>query len=70
MQINLKKTNKELGMIMSRSQLRNKWMKKQYKRGGVKGRNPHCLDEVPKNRPSRYITEHCSADVRWLQNGT
>ena len=70
MQINLKKTNKELGTIMSKSQLRNKWMKKLYKRGGEKGRNPHCLDEVPKNRPSRYITEHCSADVRWLQEST
>ena len=41
-----------------------------YKRVGIDGRNPHRLDEMPKNRPSRYITEHCSADVRWLQNGT
>ena len=32
--------------------------------------NPHRLDEVPKNRPSRYITTHCSADVHWLQEST
>lgn len=32
--------------------------------------NPHRLDEVPKNRPSRYITEHCRADVHWLQEST
>jgi len=33
-------------------------------------RNPHRLDEVPKNRPSRYITNHCSASVDWLQEPT
>jgi hypothetical protein len=33
-------------------------------------RNPHRLDEVPKNYPSRYITEHCSACVYWLQEST
>ena len=26
-------------------------------------RNPHRLDEVPKNRPSRYITTHSSIFV-------
>ena len=64
---------------MSRSNLRNKWMRKQFKNVGryviqsnMKdiGRNPHRLDEVPKNYPSRYITTHCSADVRWLQEST
>ena len=29
--------------------------------------NLHRLDEMPKNKPSRYITTHCSADVSWLQ---
>jgi hypothetical protein len=33
-------------------------------------RNPHRLDEVPKNYPSRYITDHCSACVYWLQKST
>ena len=28
--------------------------------------NPHRLDEVPKNSPSRYITTHCGAYVYWL----
>ena len=32
--------------------------------------NPHHLDEVPKNCPSRLITSHCSADVHWLQEST
>ena len=30
-------------------------------------RNSHRLDEMPKNKPSRYITTHCSAFVYWLQ---
>ena len=33
-------------------------------------RNPHQLDEVPKNHPSCYITTHCSAYVEWLQEST
>ena len=42
-------------------------MKKKY---GVGGRNPYHLDEMPKNRPSRLITTHCSANVSWLQEPT
>ena len=30
-------------------------------------RNKHRQDEMPKNRPSSYVTSHCSADVHWLQ---
>ena len=41
-----------------------------YTRRNKQNRNPNRLDEVPKNRPSRYITTHCSADVRWLQEPT
>lgn len=52
---------------MSRSRLKNKWMKKKY---GYDGRNPHHLDEMPKNRPSRLVSNHCSADVSWLQEPT
>lgn len=61
---------------MSRSRLRNKWMRKRYAKVGrfvvqskMKDidRNPHRLDEMPKNKPSRYITTHCSAYVYWLQ---
>lgn len=64
---------------MSKSKLRNKWMRKQYVNAGrslaqskMKGidRNPHRLDEVPKNNPSRFITTHCSSSVRWLQEPT
>jgi hypothetical protein len=64
---------------MSRSKLRNKWMQKQYANLGLSymrrnmqdpNRNPHRLDEVPKNRASRYITSHCSQDVSWLQEST
>ena len=25
---------------------------------------------LPKNRPSRIVTSHCSADVEWLENST
>ena len=64
---------------MSRSKLRNKWMRKQYSNPGWSymrrnmqnpNRNPYRLDEVPKNHPSRYITDHCSACVYWLQEST
>ena len=61
---------------MSRSKLHNRWVKKHtYEEKFMSLRkkrikNPHRLDEAPKNRPSRYITEHCSADVHWLQEPT
>ena len=42
---------------MSRSRLRNKWMHKQHAKS----------NEAPKNKPSKYITTHCSAEVSWLQ---
>ena len=52
---------------MSRSRLKNKWMKRKYSPGG---RNPHHLDEMPKNWPSKLITTHCSNSVSWLQEPT
>ena len=52
---------------MSRSKLKDKWMRKRF---GSSKRNPHRMDEAPKNRPSKYITTHCSADVAWLQEPT
>lgn len=59
---------------MSRSYLRNKWtrkyMRELYKKSFSTHRNPHHLDEMPKNWPSRLITSHCSADVHWLQEST
>ena len=64
---------------MSRSRLRNKWMQKKYANVGRSfanskmqniNRNPHRLDEVPKNYPSRYVTTHCSSYVEWLQEST
>ena len=64
---------------MSRSKLRNKWMQKVYADFGrsfanskrqKSHRNPHHLDEVPKNSPSRYITTHCGAYVHWLQESS
>lgn len=43
-------------------------MRKQYM---VFHRNPHHLDEVPKNCPSRYIITHRDViKVRWLQEST
>ena len=64
---------------MSRSKLRNKWMRKLYSESSWSymrrnmqnpNRNPHRQDEVPKNNPSRYITAHCSSCIRWLQEST
>ena len=49
---------------MSRSRLKDKWIKKEYH---YEGRNPHHLDEMPKNKPSKIVTTHCSASVSWLQ---
>ena len=34
--------------------------------GSTGERNPHRLDEMPKNRPSRHIVMRCSS-VEWLQ---
>ena len=33
---------------------------------GSKGKKNYA----PKNKPSKYITSHCSADVSWLQEPT
>ena len=61
---------------MSQSTLKDKWMRKQYGKScqfyGSKTweHNPHHLDEVPKNYPSRYVATHCSADIGWLQEPT
>lgn len=60
---------------MSRSYLRNKWIRKYMRevythKNLSTHRNPHHLDEMPKNCPSRLITSHCSADVEWLQEST
>ena len=65
---------------MSKSRLQDKWMQKIYAGVGRSfrqskmkdiGRNPHRLDEVPKNFPSRYVTTHCDWGlVVWLQEST
>ena len=40
-------------------------MRKKY---SLAGRNHHRLDEMPKNRPSRYVSMHCNiCMVSWLQ---
>lgn len=62
---------------MSRSELRNKFMRTKWscisnwvgKRGKVSS-NPHRQDEAPKNRPSKFVTMHCSANVSWLEDST
>lgn len=34
-------------------------------------RNPHRQDEMPKNKPSKLVTMHCSTKaVDWLQDST
>lgn len=65
---------------MSRSKLRNKWMRKlysepswSYMRQNMQNpnRNPHRRDEVSKNYPSKFITMRCEGQkVHWLQEST
>lgn len=57
---------------MSRSRLKDRWKRKQaYEQCAyvldVGERNPHCLDEMPKNHPSKFILAHCKNDIGWLQ---
>lgn len=33
----------------------------------VEARNPHCLDEMPNNHPSKLIEIHYKTNVVWLQ---
>ena len=55
---------------MSKSYIKNKWIRKQFANTD-RSHNHHRLDEVPKNTPSRYITENCDiSKVRWLQETT
>ena len=61
---------------MSRSKLRDKYMRRRYKGSSYKEekwfdfvRNPHRQDEMPKNRPSKLIQSHCPiVKVSWLQS--
>ena len=62
---------------MSRSRLRNKFMRTRwfgrpnwYAKRDKEIHNPHRQDEAPKNHPSKLITMHCSADVPWLEDST
>lgn len=62
---------------MSRSKLRDKYILSLYKRHPffvtkmkASDRNPNKLDEMPKNRPSRLVMTHCSADISWLEDST
>jgi len=51
---------------MSRSFIRNKYVKSTLAEGNK--RNPHRLDEMPKNWPSKYITTKCELiKTSWLQ---
>lgn len=63
---------------MSKSKLRSKYMWRQNKGHSLfiskmhdPGQNPHRQDEMPKNKPSRLVTIHCSTKmVDWLQGST
>jgi len=64
-------------MLMSRSILRNKYIRSLYKgesrfvaKADREVHNPHRQDEMPKNRPSRLVFCNCGADVSWLQDST
>ena len=58
---------------MSRSYLHTKYVPEYITWASYKNkeeRNPHHLDEMPRNNPSKFITTHCSAYVNWLQDAT
>lgn len=63
---------------MSKSKLRSKYMHSLYKGHSLFAskmndfvRNPHRQDEMPKNKPSKIVTMHCSVkSVDWLQDST
>ena len=62
---------------MSRSILKNKYIRTLWKgrsnfaaKANDPVRNTHRQDEAPKNRPSKLVLNHCSADVDWLQDST
>ena len=62
---------------MSRSRLRSKYMRTRYDGHSFFAakmkdpvRNPYRQDEMPKNRPSRLVLTHCSADIGWLEDST
>lgn len=63
---------------MSRSKLRNKFMRSKWKghsffvsKADEPVRNVHRQDEAPKNRPSRYISQRIGAcKVSWLQESS
>ena len=63
---------------MSRSNLHNKFMRKQWKgwslfmaKANLPVYNEHRQDECPKNKPSKFITIRCSlSKVAWLQEST
>ena len=52
---------------MSKSKLRNKWMRKLYAKSSWSYMRRNIQD--PDHNP-RYIAEHCSAYVHWLQEST
>jgi len=64
--------------VMSKSKLRSKYIRSLYKGRSLftskmndPARNPHRQDEMPKNKPSRLVTIHCSSKmVDWLQDST
>lgn len=50
---------------MSRSKLKNKFMRGTHRSDKL---NPHHLDEMTKNRPTKFITTRCEiTKVRWIQ---
>lgn len=63
---------------MSKSKLRNEYMRSLYKGHSLftpkmndPVRNPHRQDEMPKNKPSKLVTICCcAAKVDWLQDST
>lgn len=52
---------------MSRTYIKDSFIKRIVQDDNEGQRNIHRQDSMPKNRPSRFITTHCSNAIHWLQ---
>ena len=57
---------------MSRSRLRNRWVRRRENLDDITSsngrKNKHRLDNMPQTRPSRTVSSHCSADIDWMEH--
>ena len=55
---------------MSRSYLHDKEILKRFWFAKPLGKNPHKLDEMPKNHVSKYVSTHGGSYAAWMEDAT